>query len=997
MEKFRLTTEFLSQYKDRKPPFGFNGLGALVYERTYSRVKADGVNEQWWETIARVVEGCYNMQKRHIEHNGLGWNPQKAQKSAQEMYDRMWSMKFLPPGRGLWAMGSTITEERECFAALNNCGFVSTRDIAQDFAKPFTFLMDASMLGCGVGFDTLGAGIISLREPKPVTETFIIPDSREGWVESVGKLLKSYAKGGPTMKFDYSLIRARGLPIRGFGGTASGPEPLEALHESLRVILNKAIYESVTKRTITDIMNMIGCCVVAGNVRRTAELAMDTGIDLEFLELKNYDINPDRMAYGWSSNNSINIKIGSDYTIPAGFTQSNGEPGYIWMENAKTFSRMNNGPDYKDAKADGPNPCGEQTLESFELCCVTGDTPLQTVKGIQYIKNVIDKSIPIWNGEQWSEVTPFKAAVDKAIYRVTFSDGSYLDVSDNHRFSAKRKTGRKFREYTTLELQPGDFLPEFSLSEIKGNSEPLAYTYGVVCGDGYIDNDKSMVALYGAKKALLPYFESIGGTVYKTQHPEAYKDSFNRVSLPMLDLALVTVLRRSDAEGLLERLSLWDSESLLEFIAGYIDTDGSISYNPNAEGHRLFGSENKMRVMQLLLRRIGVDHSSVYELKSQQSDVTIAGIETHRNYPQWVCQIPSFESGKIPTKLKKLKHIAPRHRANNAHPGGQPIDRARKQKVVSVDYLKQDTVYCFTEPITHMGVFGNVITYQCLVETFPHRCESLSDYQRTLKFAYLYAKTVTLGKTHWAETNRILLRNRRIGCSMSGIAQFVTVKGINTLREWCEEGYKTLQYYDKVYADWLCIPKSIKLTSVKPSGTVSLLAGATPGIHYPESRWYLRRVRLAKDSPLVKPLQGAGYIVEPCVGQEDSTVVVAIPVKIHEPMRTLRQVTMWEQLEMAAFMQRYWADNQVSVTITFDPETEGPHIANALNYYQYRLKGVSFLPRLAKGAFAQMPYEEITEEAYNELACRLNDLDFDSVKGNKAEVERFCDGEACVI
>jgi adenosylcobalamin-dependent ribonucleoside-triphosphate reductase len=428
---------------------------------------------------------------------------------------------------------------------------------------------------------------------------------------------------------------------------------LEALHEGLRLILNRAIHTSVSKRTITDIMNMIGCCVVAGNVRRTAELAMDTGIDLEFLELKNYEVNPDRMAYGWSSNNSINIKIGSDYAIPASFTQSNGEPGYIWMENAKTYSRMNNGADYKDAKADGPNPCGEQTLESYELCC--------------------------------------------------------------------------------------------------------------------------------------------------------------------------------------------------------------------------------------------------------------------------------------------------------------------------------------------------------LVETFPHRCESLSDYQRTLKFAYLYAKTVTLGKTHWAETNRILLRNRRIGCSMSGIAQFVTVKGINTLREWCEEGYKTLQYYDKVYADWLCIPKSIKLTSVKPSGTVSLLAGATPGIHYPESRWYLRRVRLALGSPLVKPLQEAGYIIEPCVGQEDSTVVVAIPVKIHEPMRTLRQVTMWEQLEMAAFMQRYWADNQVSVTITFDPETEGSHIANALNFYQYRLKGVSFLPRLAKGAFAQMPYEEITEEVYNELAYKLSDLDFDTVKGNKAEVERFCDGEACVL
>ncbi len=65
----------------------------------------------------------------------------------------------------------------------------------------------------------------------------------------------------------------------------------------------------------------------------------------------------------------------------------------------------------------------------------------------------------------------------------------------------------------------------------------------------------------------------------------------------------------------------------------------------------------------------------------------------------------------------------------------------------------------------------------CLVETFPERHESLDDFKRTLKFAYLYAKSVTLGKTHWPETNRVMLRNRRIGCSMSGLAQFITNRG----------------------------------------------------------------------------------------------------------------------------------------------------------------------------------------------------------------------------
>ena len=110
------------------------------------------------------------------------------------------------------------------------------------------------------------------------------------------------------------------------------------------------------------------------------------------------------------------------------------------------------------------------------------------------------------------------------------------------------------------------------------------------------------------------------------------------------------------------------------------------------------------------------------------------------------------------------------------------------------------------------------------METFPANHDSLEDYQRTLKYAYLYAKTVTLGRTHWSDTNRVMLRNRRIGCSVSGIAQFITNRGLNELKNWLEEGYDTIQEWDDIYSDWFAIPKSIKTTSVKPSGTVSLLA-----------------------------------------------------------------------------------------------------------------------------------------------------------------------------
>ena len=653
--QFQLSDNFVDKYKRKKPPFGFNGLGELVYMRTYSRIKENGKNERWWETVRRVVEGTYSMQKKWIDSHQLGWNPWQAQKSAQEMYDRIFNMKFLPPGRGLWAMGTAITEKKKLYAALNNCAFVSTKTIKEDYAKPFCFLMDASMLGVGVGFDTKGAGEIlvkGINKDRKIT-TYQIPDTREGWVKSLKLLLESYFHGTNEVEFDYSLIRSEGEPIKGFGGVSSGPDPLEEVHNDIKKVLEGNSGKPITITTIVDIMNLIGKCVVAGNVRRTAEIVFGDPDSEEYLDLKNYKVNPHRDQYGWTSNNSIFAELGMDYTEVSKRIVDNGEPGLAWLENMRHYSRMKNGGDDKDHRVMGGNPCLEQSLESYELCC--------------------------------------------------------------------------------------------------------------------------------------------------------------------------------------------------------------------------------------------------------------------------------------------------------------------------------------------------------LVETFPDNHDSLEDYKRTLKFAYLYAKTVTLGRTHWSDTNRVMLRNRRIGCSVSGIAQFITNRGLHELRTWLEEGYDTIQRWDRSYSDWLAIPKSIKTTSVKPSGTVSLLAGSTPGLHYPESRFYIRRIRISVNSELVEPLKKAGYKIEPAFGSEDSTLVVEIPVDVGEGIATASELTIWEQFSLAALMQRHWADNQVSCTVTFDPETEGAQIPHVLKYFQYQLKGISLLPRHDYGAYKQMPYEAIDEKEYNKQINKLGKLTLGVIKNEEAEVDKFCNNDSCEL
>src|SRR5579871_5205755 len=108
---FRLPQSFVSKYAKITPPFGFNGLGELVFLRTYSRTrKQDFRNERWHETVERVVNGTFNLQKRWRYKQGLNWNESQCQEHARKMYDKIFQMKFLPPGRGLWAMGSAITE-----------------------------------------------------------------------------------------------------------------------------------------------------------------------------------------------------------------------------------------------------------------------------------------------------------------------------------------------------------------------------------------------------------------------------------------------------------------------------------------------------------------------------------------------------------------------------------------------------------------------------------------------------------------------------------------------------------------------------------------------------------------------------------------------------------------------------------------------------------------------------------------------------------------------
>ena len=323
---FKLTDEFVSSYRDKKVPWGYkdaagNSVGEITFLRTYSRLKEDGTKETWVDVCQRVIEGMYSLQKDHAKTNRLPWNDAKAQASAKEAFDRLFNLKWTPPGRGLWVMGTPLVNEQRNSAALQNCAFVSTESMTKiNPAKPFAFLMEASMLGVGVGFDDKGADKdFTIYEPSE-GELYVIPDTREGWVDSVATLLNAYLRpDSKAPSFDYSKIRPAGEPIKTFGGTAAGHEPLERLHGHIHRIFKGRAGEKLTRKDIADVGNLIGVCVVSGNVRRSAELLMGRLDDQDFLNLKNPAVYPERNSYdsknpgwAWMSNNSVEVCVGND-------------------------------------------------------------------------------------------------------------------------------------------------------------------------------------------------------------------------------------------------------------------------------------------------------------------------------------------------------------------------------------------------------------------------------------------------------------------------------------------------------------------------------------------------------------------------------------------------------------------------------------------------------------------------------------------------------------
>lgn len=1020
---FTLQEPQRTELLQREMDWSDNPIGLVTLYRTYLRKKEDGTLETWNDCVLRVIEGMFSFQKTHVVNSGLMWDEGRAQKTAFDAADRLFQFKWTPPGRGLWMMGTDFVWDRGG-AALNNCAFVSTQNIDTEFSEPFRFLMDMSMLGVGCGFDTRGAGKVVVSRPEGDPEVFVVPDTREGWVESIGKLIDSYLIPGsrPTEQ-DVSLVRAYGEPIRGFGGVSSGPLPLTQGFAGIKDVLEKYVGLPLDSVGITDVQNIIGKIVVAGNVRRTAEIAFAEPNDKAFRTMKNWQINavetgavpppelreaseedyneyanhmydpvgeaivekykhePWAYKFGgwrWASNNSLFATVGMDYTEIAESIAGNGEPGLAWLDNMREYGRMKDGKNFKDIKALGGNPCW------------TGDTMLLTKeRGYQPIGELVGESVSVWNGQEWSAVEPFSTGVNYLV-RVTLTDGTVLRCTEYHEFlTIEGFDNDKQIRVKAADLTPGTKLQKWQMPVLQDGEDycESPYSQGFYSGDG--TRGRTSSRLYGEKKNCMPRLKGKLGPYYSDMDAHVWHHG------PMLDKSFVPV------NGSLSYC--------LEWLAGYLDADGTVTRDKNGNGLQAASIDHGFLAdVRLMLSRMGVRAKVVAAMPAGVRSITnqlgTTGDyfckETKRLLIGNQDTLALLNLGLTCTRLK-------------LHDNPPQRDARQYVKVVSVEWLSEpEETFCVTEPKLHQMTVEGVVTGNCLeqtlesyelctlVETYPSKHANAKEYYETLKIAYLYAKTVTLIATHNAKTNTVMCRNRRIGTSQSGIIDAVAKFGRHYYQKNVADiAYEKIEHYDDVYSDWLGVPKSIKKTSVKPSGSVSLLANVSPGIHYPKVRYGYRTMRLAKDSRLVPILRAANYKVETSISDPLRTVVVYFPIIGKEEVPCEADASIWEQFTNAVMMQKYWADNQVSITISFKPE-EVKDIAKCLSTFDSELKGVSLLP-LNDHGYKQAPYIAADKSEVVDYKKSLSPLDMSQMhaleEGDNAESNKFCDGESCMI
>ena len=1059
-----------------------------VFFRTYSRFTATG-RETWQEVCTRTLKGLVKLGKLTDAEADI---IDRMQRQVKAMPSGRWlwvgGSEWLEQPQnfsGAYNCTSTNVCDWAAFAlmmdlAMMGCGTGAI--LEPDLIGKLPVIKN--QLKIAITNEIGGVPIANRQELSTVEitddrATIRVGDSRQGWVNSYKILLELSSddrfNGEVHVSIDLSNVRPAGEQLKGFGGMAN-PVRLPELYGRCAQILNKAIGRQLNSVECCLLIDEAAVTIVAGNIRRSAGMRQYNSDDTLGATAKddlwqqdesgNWRIDPERDSLRMANHTRVFhhkptleecvAAVQKQYYSGEGAIQWAGEA--VARSNADLLTTPELKADflkfYESGKAKewfqtnhsnldekeiehrlsrfGLNPCGEILGTNFH--CVSGDTLLITRDGLSKIKEVIDREIEIWNGKGWSKVTPFQTNTNQKLYRVQFSDGSYLDATEYHRFFVKDRFGKEYQEVLTKDLMDVSryhiHTEPFQIQYEDGSEiDPsYAYTLGVAVGDGTVDQkNRAKIRLYEGKSNLV-----VAGHKSPERNYE-YLPAFTDVT--ELDFSAEFLKALKTNPEALDIIASWNRQAILHFIAGLADTDGS---NTQSNGIRIYISDrDRAYRCQLLLAKCGIRCS--LNLMAYQDAVTNYGVRSQDLYYLQITNCAEIPCQRLDTSKST-----------------EPTGKGKWQVIRGVEELPglHDT-FCFSEPEFHKGVFGLTLAGNCnLSEIHLNQLDPNNHQEQQDAFTASALSVAALLNHQFQEPRYQYSRELDpiVGVSFTGLFDFfVHAFGSEWLQWWTagrpataagiaykQKEHEYLNTWREVveqtvweYCDRHGIKRPNRCTTVQPSGTKSLLTGASPGWHAPKAQRFIRRITFRKDDPVALACIDYGYSVIPSQSDKDENGnllddaydsrctewLIEIPVAVSwadlpgADSIDIGQFSALSQMDFYMGVQQHYVRHNTSATIELrehEVDELGKRIFEAIRDDEGYISAALLARFDDHQTFPRLPFEPIDKATFDEMMvgvlARRQTAEFHTALsrydlGNKSEESgpAGCDSDKCLL
>jgi len=859
-----------------------------------------------------------------------------------------------------------------------NCSFTGISSV-----KDFGDVLYLLCCGCGVGISVQYDYINQLPiVSKGHEDLFEIPDSKEGWGDSVQKLILN-----PNQQFDYSKIRPVGSPLS-TGGFASGPEPLIQSHDDIRKILKGKIGERLSPTDVADIVCLIARCVVAGGVRRSSIIVLFE--DDEMLNFKNFDKWWETHEHRSIANVSRVVKRGTklvEETIDKALNSLSGEPGIMLVNESDINENI------------GSNPCQPAFAKVFEK-----------TKGLCTFAD-IDAGSEIWDGKKFVKVLKKWSTGIKSVYEYSTTKGSFVGT-DNHPVMSK---GMKLEVKDAKEIDTSAVICN---QEVK--FDPKIVLDGILFGDGFTHKASNSLPLLLIGQNDYDYLDSEVKHLIGRSRSGANKCAYevNYISEEIFEaIDKFKTYERVIPETIMNS----DVNTIRSFLRGLFTANGCVT-----AGRVQFKTSSKVQAkqIQLLLSIIGIGCSFVTnkpsKIKWDNGEYTSKesyNLILYGYGEKFIKEVGFLQKYKMQKEIK------------------DSVVKSSSAKIVNTEYLGEHEVFDITvDSDEHLYWTNNCIVHNCgeislknkafcnLCEIIMHNCEDKEDFFYACKAASFFG-TLQASLTNfnyispeWSENAK---KEGLLGVSLTGQAMAQHLCEPEILRE----GARLVKQVNIETAKLLGINPAKRLTTTKPSGSTSCVFGSSSGIHAAYSEYCIRRIRVSKNSDLGKKLmqlkkdlycnsasilQGNAkynFIVDDNT-HDRRNLVLQFPVK-YENAIYRKDESAVDLLERVKSVYQNWVvpghnegqeTNNVSVTVFFKPD-EKEAVKQWMIENQGSYRGISVLPYDC-GTYTLTPFEEVDENEWKMYEKNFPAMDWvefsTGIKSIKTS-STACAGGACEI